>query len=265
MRQDVTAMDRDDLDALRDRSAALAGETGEDALEVNRAILALAPADPVASNRLGIALINLHRYEEAVEVLAPAVDAHPDNPIAVKRLEEARRRQRAGPPPAPSPGNGGVRPPRSDGPTYWIKAIHYHDDDWTIEPGEQTWISDIGRRDARGRRVYREDGVPWGEPSWRVGEEIGLYFGGTLKVPVLVEVVAPPEFNPGLVQAEAHGGEPDAGERWPWVTRVKGLYAVPLDEAPDLDRLDIPHERVQRRARFTITPDQHARLVEALR
>ena len=258
-------MDTAELDGLRRRSEALAGEAGDDALKVNRAILALAPDDPVASNRLGIALINLHRYDEAVEVLAPAVDAHPDNPIAVKRLEEARRRQRAGPPaPAPSRGGGGARPPRSDGPTHWIKAVHYHDDEWTIDPGEGTWISDIGRRDAGGRRVYREDGVPWGEPSWKVGEEVGLYFGGTLKVPVLVAVIAAPEFNPELVQAEAHGGEPDAGERWPWVTRVKGLRAVSLERAPSLDRLGIPHERVQRRPRFTITPDEHARLVEAL-
>jgi hypothetical protein len=106
--------------------------------------------------------------------------------------------------------------------------------------------------------------VPWGEPSWKVGDEIGLYFGGTLKVPVLVEVIAPPEFNLAMVQEDAHGEEPDAGERWPWVTRVRGMRSVSLDRAPTLDDLGISHELVQRRPRFTITPDQHDRLVQAL-
>jgi hypothetical protein len=142
--------------------------------------------------------------------------------------------------------------------------MHYQDDGWTITPGQEMWISDIGRRDDRGERVYRADGVPWGEPSWKVGDEIGLYFGGTLKVPVLVEVIAPPEFNPSFVQADAHGREDDAGERWPWVTQVRGLRSVPLVRAPTLDELRIPPERVQRRARFTITADQHGLLVRAL-
>jgi hypothetical protein len=106
-----------------------------------------------------------------------------------------------------------------------------------IAADEETWISDIGRRTAKGERVYRSDGVPWGEPSWTVGDEIGLYFGGTLKVPVLVTVTSPPEFNPELVQRESHGGELDAGERWPWVTRVRGLRSVPLSHAPTLDDL----------------------------
>jgi hypothetical protein len=255
-----------ELDALRLRSADVAGQTSDDALEVHRAILSLVSADPVASNRLGIALLNLHRYNEAEEILARAVAAHPANEIATRRLEEARRRMRAPPPPpAPRGGSSGARR-RAAGsaPAHWIKAIHYHGDDWTIAADEETWISDIGRRDAGGERVYRADGVAWGEPSWAVGDGIGLYFGGTLKVPVLVEVIAPPEFNPELVQEDGHGQEADAGERWPWVTRVRGVRSVPLDRAPTLDALGIAHELVQRRPRFSITPDQHERLVRAL-
>jgi hypothetical protein len=100
-----------------------------------------------------------------------------------------------------------------DMPTAWLKSLHYHDDDYTIMPGEETWISDVGRRTPTGARVYRRDGEAWDEPSWKVDDEIALYYGGTLCVPVLVVVVAPPEFNPQLVQRDSHGQEPDAGER----------------------------------------------------
>jgi hypothetical protein len=50
----------------------------------------------------------------------------------------------------------------------WLKAIHYdEDEDWTVAPGEEVWISDAGRR-KNGKRVYRSDGQPWGEPSWEI-------------------------------------------------------------------------------------------------
>lgn len=143
----------------------------------------------------------------------------------------------------------------------WIKCLHYHDDGWTIQPGEETWISDIGRIDSRGHRVYRRDGTPWGEPSWKVADQVGLYLGGTLRVPIVVEVIESPEFNPELVQAEAHGGENDAGERWPWVTWVRGLHRAHLDDAPTLDDLRLPHKIVERRARFKID----SRTLELLR
>jgi hypothetical protein len=146
----------------------------------------------------------------------------------------------------------------------WLKAIHYRHDQWTIWPGEATWISDPGRRDAKGRRVNRSDGEPWGEPSWRVGDRIGLYFTGTLKVPVLVEVEAPPEFNPERVQAENDGGEPDAGERWPWLTPVRGIARVDLAVAPALDDIGVDRELMRRRPKLALTPEQYRHLVRAL-
>ncbi len=146
----------------------------------------------------------------------------------------------------------------------WLKSIHYRHDEWTIWPGEATWISDPGRRDAKGRRVNRSDGEPWGEPSWRVGDRIGLYFTGTLKVPVLVEVAAPPEFNPARVQAENDGGEPDAGERWPWLTPVRGIGRADLAVAPELDDIGVDSELMRRRPKLALTPEQYQRLVRAL-
>jgi Flp pilus assembly protein TadD len=87
----------EELERLRRRSSELAGETSGEALEVNRAILLLVPADRVASNRLGIALLNLGEYQEAEEVFESAVEAHPDNEIATSRLEEVRRKRSARP------------------------------------------------------------------------------------------------------------------------------------------------------------------------
>ncbi len=149
-------------------------------------------------------------------------------------------------------------------PIPWLKSLHYHDDDYTILPGEETWISDVGRRTRTGQRVYRVDGTPWGEPSWRVGDEVGLYYSGTLRIPVLVEVIARPEFSPDLVQRESHGQEPDAGERWPWVTRVRGVLRMDLPAAPTLDDLGIHHKVMMRRPKITMTPDEYRRLVRGL-
>lgn len=149
--------------------------------------------------------------------------------------------------------------------TGWLKSLHYRHDNWTIRPGEETWISDIGRIDKRGRRVYRKDGTPWGEPSWKLGDEVGLYFSGTLRVPVLVEVIAPPRFDPDYVQQFNDGGEPDAGERWPWVTEVRGLDAVPLRRAPTLDDIGVPHESMMQRPRLILESRQLHLLKRALR
>lgn len=149
--------------------------------------------------------------------------------------------------------------------TGWLKSLHYRYDRWGIDPGEHSWISDIGRHDRNGDRVYRRDGTPWGEPSWKVGDRVGLYFSGTLRVPIVVEVIAPPRFDPEFVQAYNDGGEPDAGERWPWVTEVRGLFRVPLAQAPTLDDIGVEHSSVRQRPRLLLSPNQLHALKRALR
>lgn len=149
--------------------------------------------------------------------------------------------------------------------TGWLKSLHYRHDGWTIDPGAQSWISDISRHDRTGKRVYRQDGTPWGEPSWKVGDRVGLYFGGTLRVPILVEVIAPPRFDPEFVQNYNDGGEPDAGERWPWVTEIRGLLAVPLAQAPRLDDIGVDHASLRQRSRLLLSPNQLHALERALR
>jgi hypothetical protein len=121
----------------------------------------------------------------------------------------------------------------------WIKSLYYRHDDWTIEPGQKHWISDPGVHDENGQRKCRRDGKPAGKPGYRAGDKIGLYLSTTLRVPLLVEVIEAPRFDPEFVQMHNDGGEPDAGERWPWVTPVIGLRELPLEEALDIDYLGI--------------------------
>jgi hypothetical protein len=249
-----------DLEALRERAAALHTSPTEEALQVNEAILRLAGVDIVATRRLVAVLIKLGRLDRAQEVLFEALEKDPTDKILLAREKDLAsalvHKAKAAVPLASQ---------QTGGPQTWIKSMHYHNDAWTIAPGEEQWISDIGRRDgSTGERVYTASGEPWGRPSWKVGEEVGLYYAGTQRVPVLVEIISPPEFNPSFVQANARAEEVDAGERWPWVTWVRGLRSKPLNQAPTLDELGVPQSSMLQRARLLTTPQIHNRLRDAL-
>jgi hypothetical protein len=84
-------------------------------------------------------------------------------------------------------------------------------------------------------------------------------------VPILVEMVARPRFDPDFVQKYNDGGEPDAGERWPWVTEIRGLLAVPLVQAPSLDDIDVDHASLRQRSRLLLSPNQLNALEKTLR
>jgi hypothetical protein len=150
--------------------------------------------------------------------------------------------------------------------TAWLKSLHYDPTDgWTVAPAERSWISDAGRR-KNGRRVYRADGQPWGEPSWAVGDVVALYFGGTYKIPLVVEVFAKPVFDPARVQREGRlslrrAGE---GERWPWLTEVVGVLEKPLAQAPTLSEVGLDPTIVMRRTRAILAPETMARIVRRL-
>jgi hypothetical protein len=159
----------------------------------------------------------------------------------------------------------GEEPAESHGaPQAWIKSQYYRHDGWTIEPGKEHWIGDPGEHDDHGHRIYRKDGVPAGEPRYKVGDTIGVYFGTTLKVPLIVEVIGTSRFDPEFAQKNSDGGEANAGERWPWVTPVKGLLHVPIDEAPDIDYLGIRGAIQWGRPHFRLSPERYQKLVEKL-
>jgi hypothetical protein len=250
-----------DLEELHDRSDALADRLeDDDALEVNAEILVVAPGDAKATLRLGAGLMAVGRVKDALDVYEKGAQAHKANTMIANRVKQARNAvwQAENAPPRSAASKRGVR---SSGVTGWLKAMYY-EDGWTVEPGETTWISDPGQIDADGERMVRADGVPWGEPSWSIGDPVGLYFGGTKKVPVLVQVAGKPYFDEEFVARES--GNAEDGRRWPWVTPVKGIASVPLDKAPTLEELGIAHARMQQRARLVLDAEERKRLLSLL-
>jgi HAMP domain-containing protein len=68
----------------------------EEAVRVNREILAMFPDDPEASNRLGNALAELKRFSEAIEAYENTLRHDPTNVIAQRNLARLRQRSDAG-------------------------------------------------------------------------------------------------------------------------------------------------------------------------
>lgn len=250
----------EDLDALRARADEIANDHPE-AVPVNEAILRLEAGDLIATRRLTLALIKLDELDRADEIIQEALARHPNDELLVKRADDVLRARRWAAKEAAAPRRRGASGSRIK--HTWIKAVHYDGGEWGVEPGEEMWLSDPGQRDANGERMYTAAGDPWGKPSWRVGEQAGVYLGGTQKVPALVEIVRGPTFEPEFVQ-QADWAKDGDGERWPWVTWVKVLKAVPVDSAPSLDDLGIAATSMQQRARLCTDAEIHGRLVEAL-
>jgi tetratricopeptide (TPR) repeat protein len=78
-----------EVERLRDLAENAAGS--EDAIAINSAILAQAPTDGVAMNRLGRAFEALGMHEDARLTFERAVAADPDNAIAARRLRDLER------------------------------------------------------------------------------------------------------------------------------------------------------------------------------
>jgi hypothetical protein len=255
-------MATEDIDDLRARSDELDPADLDDAVTIYEATLRLEEGDVLATRGLALALIKLGELDRAEEIVQEALLLHPDDKMLLARADDIVRERRWAAKEAAA-GKGRKKSPVTRVSSTWIKAVHYDGTDWAVRPDDEMWLSDPGQRDARGTRLYTAAGEPWGRPSWRVGEQTGVYFGGTQRVPVLVEIIAPPEFNPACVQA-ADWANDDDGERWPWVTWVRVLEAVDVDRAPTLDQLGIATTSMQQRARLRTDPEIHGRLVQAL-
>ncbi len=244
----------DSLDELLDRSLALGNRLAVDeALEINQAILELDPANEIAATRLGIGLIGAGRPEDAVPVFEAVLRTHPENAFAEKRMQQAQR----------DIASAGAAKPRRRRKAkvareVWVKAMHYKDG-FTVTPGRLTWVSDAGIIDQYGRRRFRDNGQPWGEPSWRVGDPVGLCLDDSNRVAVLTEVAARPAFDPSFVAAQS--GSAEDGERWPWVTEVRVLTTLPPESAPTLEDLEIPVNSMQQRTRKLLDATQSGLLL----
>ena len=254
----------DSVEDLRARLDALQPSQVEETVAVAEAILRPAVGDLLATRSLALALIKLDQLDRADEVIQEALLAHPGDETVLRRADDVVRRRRwiaANTPAAKQ--RGPKRRSATGAPRTWIKAVHDDGSGWLEQPGAELWLSDPGQRDADGNRRYTAAGDPFGRPSWRAGEQVGVYLGTTKRVPLLVQITKDPEFDPSFVQAADRAGEGD-GERWPWVTWVRVLKAVEVGDAPTLEDLEIPTSSLQQRARLLTDPATHARLVEAL-
>jgi tetratricopeptide (TPR) repeat protein len=252
----------EDIDDLRARSDELDPDDLRGAAVVYEAILRLEEGDVLATRGLALALVKMGELDRAEEIVQEALVLHPGDKVLQAResdIASARRWAAKEAAAGTTKKTSAATRPAST----WIKAVHYYGGRLAGQPGDEMWLSDPGQRDGRGQRLYTAAGEPWGRPSWRVGEQAGVYLGGIGRVPIVVEIVAPPEFNPEFVQA-AEWAKDEDGERWPWVTWFRVLKAVEVDEAPTLDQLGIATISMQRRARLRTDPEIHGRLVQAL-
>jgi hypothetical protein len=252
----------ENIDTLRARSDELRPDELAETVATNEAILRLIEGDLLATRSLALALVKLGELDRADEIVQEALVLHPADDILLRRASDVASARRWAAKEA-STAKGKKNPTVARVSNTWIKAVHYGEGEWTERPGDDIWLSDPGQRDAHGQRLYTAAKEPWGRPSWRVGEQAGIYFGGTHRVPVLVEITVLPVFDPVFVQA-AEWAEDGAGERWPWVTWVRVLKIVDVKDAPTLDQLGIPTSSMQQRARLCTDPDIHGRLVQAL-
>ena len=252
----------EDLNTLRARSDELDSNDLEGAVDVYEAILRLEEGDVLATRGLALALIKLGELDRADEIVQEALLIHPDDKtLRAREADIAGARRWAAKEAASSKTKRSTTSTRAS--STWIKAVHFYGGRLAQEPGEEMWLSDPGQRDEHGERQLTTAGDPWGRPSWRVGEQAGVYLGGTHRVPVLVEIIKAPDFDPEFVQAAEWAKEGD-GERWPWVTWFRVIKSVNLDDAPTLDDLGIATISMVRRARLRTSPEIHGRLVQAL-
>jgi hypothetical protein len=99
-----------------------------------------------------------------------------------------------------------------------------------------------------------------------LGDHVALYYGGTYKIPVIVEVVAAAVFDPARVQREGRlrGARIDEGERWPWLTEVVGRRQKTVAAAPSLADVGLDPTIVMRRTRSLLSDETYRRLDQML-
>jgi len=110
------------------------------------------------------------------------------------------------------------------------------------------WVSD--------RHLLRDGERPILRPSYQEGDLLVLYVVGR-GCPAIVEVTRVAEFEPERVRDDPDA-QPDDWERWGWVTEVKCLHSVPLDEAPRLHEINVASSSVKRHGHIQLSPEQLA-------
>lgn len=109
---------------------------------------------------------------------------------------------------------------------YWVKSNYHRTDEesWW----RRNWISD------------------WRQAPYEVGDLIVLYLsardGGPAVCPAIVQVESPSRYDPTWVIEHR---DPDAAERWPYVTETSCVNEVPISDGVPLSELGLTGQSLQ--------------------
>lgn len=116
-----------------------------------------------------------------------------------------------------------------------------------VDPSQRFWVkANYHRRRPDGREWWHRRWISdWRKASYRKGDLILLYLGakfdGPRRCPAIVRVTGEARHDPEFVAEN----DPEAAERWPWVTDVECVFEVPIGRGVRLDHFDVTANGLQ--------------------
>lgn len=115
------------------------------------------------------------------------------------------------------------------------------------DPEQRFWVkANYHRRRPDGREWWHRKWISdWRRASYRKGDLILLYLGaefdGPRRCPAIVRVTGESRHAPEFVAEN----DPEAGDRWPWVTDIECVFEVPIESGVPLDLFDVTPQGLQ--------------------
>lgn len=115
------------------------------------------------------------------------------------------------------------------------------------ELGRRFWVkANYHRRRPDGREWWHRGWISdWREASYRRGDLILLYLGtkfdGPRRCPAIVRVTEESRYDPEFVAEN----DPEAADRWPYVTDIECVFEVPIESGVPLDVFDVTPNGLQ--------------------
>jgi hypothetical protein len=116
------------------------------------------------------------------------------------------------------------------------------------DPGRRYWVkANYYRRNTDGRGWWHRGWISdWRRASYRIGDLILLYLGaefdGPRSCPAVVRVVGESRHDPEFV---VRNGDPEAKDRWPYVTDIECVFEVPISQGVPLGVFDVSASGLQ--------------------
>ncbi|HKI66711.1 MAG TPA: hypothetical protein VJ989_05525 [Solirubrobacterales bacterium] len=116
-----------------------------------------------------------------------------------------------------------------------------------MSPGRRFWVkANYHRRRPDGREWWHRGWISdWRQASYRRGDLILLYLGakfdGPRRCPAIVRVTRESRYDPEFVAEN----DPEAADRWPYVTDIECVFEVPIESGVPLDVFDVTPNGLQ--------------------